>query len=93
MTTVKQNDELDKIIDDLTDLKNDLYARIEELENLEVDKLEDIDNEDLIKILRNRHTNHIVIVEDLNLEQHNKLMEFITTEIWPNYNDQVKHIL
>lgn len=92
MTTIKRKDELDEIIDDLVDLKDDLSAKIEELENLEVDKLEDTDTEDLINIIKNRTTNNVVVIENLNIEQYNKLIEFVNTEIWPNYNDQVNNI-
>lgn len=93
MTTIKRKDELDEIIDDLVDLKDELSEKIEELENLEVDKLEDIDNEDLAEMLKDRMLGETVIVTNLNMSQYDKLIEFIHTEIYPIYSDQVKHIL
>lgn len=93
MTTIKRKDELDEIIDELVDLKDDLSSKIEELENLEVDKLEDIDNEDLAEILKDRYNGETIIVTNLNMDKHSRLMEFIHAEIWPDYNDQVNYIL
>lgn len=93
MTHIKQKDELDSIIDDLVDLKDDLSAKIDELENLEVDKLDNICTDDLAQILKDRLSNNTVIVENLNIDQYNKLIEFVNTEIWPTYGDQLKHIL
>lgn len=93
MAAIRQKDELDTIIDELVDLKDDLSAKIDELENLEFDKLEEICTDDLAKILKDRLSNNTVIIENLNMAQYDKLLEFVHTEIWPTYGDQLKHIL